>query len=99
MPIAQEHILAAHHVVKGALMFGQSRQQAGILIEPHPQYAIDPQDEVALVKFRNMIWYVVSFSWHVRGLLTGFSIKACGRRRQCPCACIRQNLQGDDHCH
>ena len=39
-------------------MFGQARAQAGVLIEPQNEYVIDPNDEAALVKFRNMIWCV-----------------------------------------
>ena len=45
-------------LVKGAVMFGRGREQAGVLIEPHPQYAIEPEDDHALVEFRNKIWYV-----------------------------------------
>ena len=56
MPIPQEHVLLAHRAVKGALMFGHARPQAGVLIEPQPEYVIDPNDEAALVEFRNMIW-------------------------------------------
>lgn len=43
-------------MVKGAVMFGRGREQAGILIEPAPQFEIDPNDEAALIDFRNKIW-------------------------------------------
>lgn len=39
-------------------MFGHGREQAGILIEPTPKHAIDPNDQVALVNFRNALWCV-----------------------------------------
>ena len=45
-------------MVNGALMFGREREQAGMLIEPHPDHAVDPNDEVALAEFRNKIWSV-----------------------------------------
>ena len=45
-------------MVTGAVMFGRGRNQSGILIEPHPDYAVDPKDEIAIAGFRNKIWYV-----------------------------------------
>ena len=46
-------------MVMGVLMFGREREQAGVLIEPQPEYAIDPNDERALAEFRNKIWYAM----------------------------------------
>ncbi|KIJ16134.1 hypothetical protein PAXINDRAFT_76105 [Paxillus involutus ATCC 200175] len=46
-------------LVKAALMFGRERNQVGILIEPHPEHAIDVNDEKAVVEFRNKIWSVI----------------------------------------
>ena len=43
-------------------MFGQARSQAGILIEPTPESAIDTGDEEQLIKFRNLIWLVYSLN-------------------------------------
>lgn len=40
-------------------MFGREREQAGLLVEPHPEYAVDPTDEKALADFRNKIWCVL----------------------------------------
>ena len=40
-------------------MFGQAHSQAGILIEPTADYAIDSGDEEQLIKFRNLVWSVV----------------------------------------
>ena len=39
-------------------MFGHAHDQAGILIEPKPEYAIDVGDEDQLIKFRNLLWLV-----------------------------------------
>lgn len=43
-------------MVIGAVMFGRGRSQPGVLIEPKPEYAIDPKDSNALAQFRNKIW-------------------------------------------
>jgi hypothetical protein len=42
----------------GAIVFGQAHNQAGILIEPKAEYAIDVEDEDQLNKFRNLLWLV-----------------------------------------
>ena len=42
----------------GAIVFGHAHDQAGILIEPKPEYAIDVEDEDQLIKFRNLLWLV-----------------------------------------
>ena len=39
-------------------MFGHAHDQAGILIEPKAEYAIDVGDEDQLVKFRDLLWLV-----------------------------------------
>ena len=39
-------------------MFGHAHDQAGILIEPRPEYAIDVEDEDQLIKFRDLLWLV-----------------------------------------
>ena len=44
-------------------MFGRGKNQCGILIEPRPEYAINPRDPVALPKFRNKIWSVADFEY------------------------------------
>ena len=46
----------------GVIVFGQARSQAGILIEPTPESAIDIGDEEQLIKFRNLIWLVYSLN-------------------------------------
>jgi hypothetical protein len=44
----------------GAIVFGHAHDQAGILIEPKAEYAIDVGDEDQLIKFRNLLWLVRS---------------------------------------
>ncbi len=39
-------------------MFGRGRFQNGVLIDPKPQFAFDPKDEVKLESFRTLIWQV-----------------------------------------
>lgn len=39
-----------------SIIFGRSRFQAGILVEPKAEYAFDPVDEIKLAEFRNTIW-------------------------------------------
>ncbi|KZT22888.1 acetyl-CoA synthetase-like protein [Neolentinus lepideus HHB14362 ss-1] len=46
-------------IVSGVMMFGRGHNEVGILIEPRPEYAIDPVDETALVEFRNLIWPII----------------------------------------
>ena len=43
-------------------MFGQAHSQAGILIEPTAEHAIDVGDEDQLIKFRNLVWLVSSLN-------------------------------------
>ena len=56
MPIAQENHMVSSPLVKGAVMFGRTRLQPGLLLEPTAGNEIDPTDNVQLAKFRNKIW-------------------------------------------
>ncbi|CAL1709603.1 unnamed protein product [Somion occarium] len=56
VPLPQEGHLTSVPFVSGAIMFGRQKNQAGILIEPREEFAIDPNDGFALVAFRNEIW-------------------------------------------
>lgn len=42
--------------VRSSLMFGRGKFNAGILVDPQPEYAFDPVDEAKLIEFRNLIW-------------------------------------------
>jgi long-subunit acyl-CoA synthetase (AMP-forming) len=56
VPAPIETIINSSPLLKGSVMFGRERNQAGILVEPHPEHAIDVNDEKAVVEFRNEIW-------------------------------------------
>ncbi|KZT73708.1 acetyl-CoA synthetase-like protein [Daedalea quercina L-15889] len=45
--------------VQACVMFGRGRLQAGILVEPTPEYSFDPSDEAKVAEFRNKIWPTV----------------------------------------
>ncbi|THH32206.1 hypothetical protein EUX98_g1995 [Antrodiella citrinella] len=51
-----ETILVHDWHVKAAVMFGRGKFNAGIIVDPHPQYAFDPVDTEKLATFRNAIW-------------------------------------------
>jgi long-subunit acyl-CoA synthetase (AMP-forming) len=56
VPAPIESIINSSPLVKIAVMFGREQSQAGILIEPRPEHAIDINDEKAVVEFKNKIW-------------------------------------------
>jgi len=39
-------------------MFGRGKFQNGVLIDPKPQFAFDPEDVAKLEEFRTLIWHV-----------------------------------------
>ncbi|KAF8635353.1 hypothetical protein AX17_003937, partial [Amanita inopinata Kibby_2008] len=51
-----ERILNQDPHVASSVMFGRGYFQAGVLVDPKPQYKFDPEDEAALADFRNLIW-------------------------------------------
>ncbi|KAJ7686385.1 hypothetical protein B0H17DRAFT_1160660 [Mycena rosella] len=55
VPGPMEDTIMASPAIMGAVMFGRERNQVGVLIEPNPQYKLDPEDEQQLAKFRNWI--------------------------------------------
>lgn len=59
VPIPQENHIVSSPYAAGAIMFGWGKPQPGVLIEPSAAYAVDPNDEVELVMYRNLIWYVI----------------------------------------
>ncbi|KZT73709.1 acetyl-CoA synthetase-like protein [Daedalea quercina L-15889] len=42
--------------VQACVMFGRGQFQAGILVEPKPEYSFDSSDEAKVAEFRNKIW-------------------------------------------
>ncbi|KAJ7865231.1 putative aminoadipate reductase [Mycena leptocephala] len=59
VPGPMEDVMMASPLVMGAVMFGRERNQVRVLIEPNPQYKLDPKDEQQIAKFRNLIWPVI----------------------------------------
>ncbi|KAJ6558269.1 acetyl-CoA synthetase-like protein [Mycena capillaripes] len=59
VPGPMEDIMMASPLIMGAIMFGRERNQVGVLIEPNPHYELDPKDEQAVPKYRDLIWPVV----------------------------------------
>ncbi|KAI0298355.1 acetyl-CoA synthetase-like protein [Multifurca ochricompacta] len=54
-----EGILAQDPHILSAVMFGRGKFQNGVLIDPRPQFAFDPKDEMKLEAFRKLIWPTV----------------------------------------
>ncbi|THH14562.1 hypothetical protein EW146_g5781 [Bondarzewia mesenterica] len=55
-PNPLEKILNHDAHVNACVMFGRGQFQAGILVEPKPEFQFDPKDQVKLAQFRNAIW-------------------------------------------
>ncbi|KAI0050773.1 acetyl-CoA synthetase-like protein [Auriscalpium vulgare] len=58
-PVPLETILARDPHISCALMFGRGHFQNGVLIQPTPAFAFDPENESMLSEFRNLIWPTV----------------------------------------
>ncbi|KAL6302718.1 hypothetical protein BKA93DRAFT_736353 [Sparassis latifolia] len=58
VPIPQEGHIGAHRMISGVLMFGRGHLQPGVLVEPKPEYAVEPGNEHSIAEFRNAIWWV-----------------------------------------
>ncbi|OBZ73545.1 hypothetical protein A0H81_05885 [Grifola frondosa] len=54
-----ENMLNQDPHVLSSVMFGRGRFQAGIIVDPKPDFKFDPADEVKLAEFRNKIWPTV----------------------------------------
>ncbi|TFK38857.1 hypothetical protein BDQ12DRAFT_629926 [Crucibulum laeve] len=54
-----ENMLNQDRHVLSSVMFGRGHFQAGVLIDPKPEFKFDPSDEVKLADFRNNIWPTV----------------------------------------
>ncbi|KAF7299625.1 Acetyl-CoA synthetase-like protein [Mycena chlorophos] len=59
VPGPMEDILSASPHVAGVVIFGRGRLQLGLLVQPSPARAIDPNDQEQLAEYRNLIWSVV----------------------------------------
>ncbi|KAF4612669.1 hypothetical protein D9613_011881 [Agrocybe pediades] len=54
-----EDILNRDPLVQSSLIFGRGRFQAGVLINPKPEFQFDSTDEAKLADFRNKVWPTV----------------------------------------
>lgn len=64
-PDIVETILVHDQHIKAAVMFGRGKFNAGVIIDPFPQYAFDPADTTKLAEFRNKIWWGMIFRSHM----------------------------------
>lgn len=51
-----ENILNRDPHVQSAVMFGRGRFNAGVIVDPRPEFKFDPEDAEKLAEFRNLIW-------------------------------------------
>ncbi|KAK0193212.1 NRPS-like enzyme [Armillaria mellea] len=55
-PVPIEAILTGDRRIAAAVMFGRSKFQPGVLIQPTPDEAFDPRDVIRLAEYRANIW-------------------------------------------
>ena len=53
-----ESLLNKDPHVTASVIFGRGRFNAGVLVEPIPEFQLDPSDEKKVAEFRNKIWFV-----------------------------------------
>ncbi|PIL34315.1 hypothetical protein GSI_03090 [Ganoderma sinense ZZ0214-1] len=58
-PLPIERIIKEDIHVRDCLVFGNSRFQNGVLVEPEAAFTFDPKDQSLLAEFRNKIWATV----------------------------------------
>ena len=46
--------------IRAAIMFGQGKFNAGVIIDPTPEFQFDCYDKQKFAEFRNLIWYVTT---------------------------------------
>ncbi|KAF8195302.1 hypothetical protein K438DRAFT_1968611 [Mycena galopus ATCC 62051] len=54
-----ENLLNQDPHVLSCVMFGRGQFQAGVIVDPKPEFKFDPADSTALAEFRNKIWPTV----------------------------------------
>ncbi|KAI0631526.1 acetyl-CoA synthetase-like protein [Trametes polyzona] len=55
-PLPLEKIINQDPHLRCSVMFGRGRFQNGIIVEPQPEFAIDPSNPKEVEEFRNKIW-------------------------------------------
>jgi len=53
-----ETIMRKDPRIRSAVMFGQGEFNAGVIIDPTPEFQFDCYDRQKFAEFRNLIWYV-----------------------------------------
>ena len=53
-----EAIMRKDPRIRAAVMFGQGKFNAGVIIDPAPEFQFDCCDRQKFAEFRNLIWYV-----------------------------------------
>ncbi|PPR05125.1 hypothetical protein CVT24_010381 [Panaeolus cyanescens] len=59
VPGPVEEIINSSSYVMGTIVFGQTHDQPGVLIEPKPEFAVDIDDDDQVSEFRDLIWPIV----------------------------------------
>ncbi|KAK0470423.1 NRPS-like enzyme [Desarmillaria tabescens] len=59
-PVPIEAVLITDKRIAAAVMFGRSKFQPGVLIQPTPDEAFDPDDVIRLAEYRSSIWGSIS---------------------------------------
>jgi hypothetical protein len=44
--------------IRAAVIFGQGKFNAGVLVDPIPEFQFDCSDRKKFAEFRNLIWFV-----------------------------------------
>ncbi|KAM5540045.1 hypothetical protein V8D89_006185 [Ganoderma adspersum] len=58
-PLPLERIIKEDIHVRDCLVFGNSRFQNGVLVEPEAAFAFDPKNQSLLAEFRNNVWETI----------------------------------------
>ena len=53
-----EGVLSGDPHIEYAVMFGRGQFNPGVIIDPKPEFAVDPEDQEGLAEFRNKVWCV-----------------------------------------
>ncbi|KAK0215206.1 hypothetical protein EDD85DRAFT_798791 [Armillaria nabsnona] len=55
-----EATLVSDKHISGTVMFGRGKFQPGVLIQPSPEYVLDPKDTRRLAEYRSLLWESVA---------------------------------------
>jgi len=69
--------------IRAAVMFGQGKFNAGVIVDPAPEFQFDCHDRQKFAEFRNLIWYVALGSNRGRGITDCFSRDSISKANEC----------------